>query len=403
MKPQEMLDLRADYLKRIKKIAKERTDLVATQRLGSERMIDWEPYHDLLDRGDSARWTPAKRRWLDSEKDRASKAGQRGVMHGFDKDGRLLILPTNFEDRCTYLFHDTRWVDEIFVSPTFSTLTRHELTKGRVSRKFYAFSLFDELNVKQVRYEYEKKRLVRAHQDQWEQADGKLSKTPHTQTTHYHLSADGSLERVTVDRYKAGEFVLTETLFAKPIKADAESLCGSLEELLIRSIPAVVKKAKVKGPLAAVILAYCGEDITTNWPGDLLCLTQSLRDELIATHGPGAAEYIWSPDEWSMRTKSLEMAAGGDTKKLEQLRTSILQAMHQGKDSLSAPGEKALRAFLRRVALRLNGLRWGDITKVTDDFVVAAVDNTLEYEYDADVKASLPKASYDLLKKRKLV
>jgi hypothetical protein len=404
MKPEEMLAVCQDYCKRAKKIATDHENAVTSWRLGSHRMISLEPYYDLLDRSDSARWVPAKRRWLESDKKLKGLASLYARMHGFDENGRLLILRSVIRpDIQQYLFYDPQWVDEFSFEEDYVSLVRYEMANGIVQLQYSLFGLRREPQIEVLRYEYEDDRVVRADEESWKQIDGKYSKTEFTQITKYQFSDDGGLERVTIDRFKNGTFVLTENRFSRPLKVDVTTLLNALEELLVQSIPAVIRQANIKHELSAAMLAYCGEDITTDWPGSLLLLSKVVRDELVAKHGAEASTYIWSPDEWNSREKTFDMFDAASRAKYEQLRTSILASLSKGSDSVSSQGEKTLRSLLHRVALRLNQANWRDAAKLTDDFVVAAVDNTLEYDYRSDVKASLPKPSFELLKRRKLI
>ena len=61
------------------------------------------------------------------------------------------------------------------------------------------------------------------------------------------------------------------------------------------------------------------------------------------------------------------------------------------------------KKVLKSVSKSLNEIDWSKIIDVTPDFVVAAVDNTGEVDPAADIKAVIPPAKFQALKKAGLI
>ena len=103
--------------------------------------------------------------------------------------------------------------------------------------------------------------------------------------------------------------------------------------------------------------------------------------------------YLWAPDE-SDET-NVYLRYGDET--LENHCRLHCQLMAVKENYSSA------KKALRNAAKALNELDWPRLLDVTPDFIVAAVDNTLEFDFATDIKAVAPAAKFKALKASGLI
>lgn len=174
-------------------------------------------------------------------------------------------------------------------------------------------------------------------------------KNEHGQDQTYRIRKDGT------------RFLLGQPL---PAGLTVKSLAETIRTRLLKAIPATVKKAKIKGPIYCVALAYDGEGNDALPP----CLgigLESERNDWIRTRGRDAKHMIWNPAEFQHYEKGhtqLDDDALDDA--CEWLNGELTNR------ASTAPAKR----LLVEVAAELNALNWSKLAKVTPDFVVYAVD-----------------------------
>lgn len=250
-------------------------------------------------------------------------------------------------------------------------------------------------------YEWEGSRLHRilsmGWRHDWVRADSKqfsgLDPNSHTEQ-NFEYDELGRLDRI-VERSLNKDGTLYKGLpprinYQRPKKEETiPHLAKNIERMLREQIPAGVAAVRGKGPFYCLLICYCGEDFGAGWP-PVLTLKPEAETRRIVEHGGEVAYCLWAPDE-SDET-NVYVRYGDEA--LENHCRLHAQLMDVKQDYTSA------RKILRNVAKALNELDWPKMLDVTPDFVVAAVDNTGEFELVDDIKACVPRAKFASLKER---
>jgi hypothetical protein len=120
----------------------------------------------------------------------------------------------------------------------------------------------------------------------------------------------------------------------------------------------------------------------------MLMLKPEADRRRIVERGEEVKYFLWAPDE-SDET-NVRLRYGDET--LENSCRLHCQLMAVKNDCSSA------KRALHNAAKALNELDWPKLLDVTPDFIVAAVDNTLEFDFATDIKAVVPAAKFKALK-----
>ena len=199
------------------------------------------------------------------------------------------------------------------------------------------------------------------------------------------LSEDGTFLR------ELGERVQYE----RPKKKESiAGLAGEIEEMLLEQVPETVASARGRGPFYCLLLCYCEEDFPAGWPPPLILGSEAERRRIVE-RGEEIGYYLWAPAEMESRTTNA--VVGLDDTVLNNVCRRHSQLM-AGKRSF-ASGKKLLRA----VCKSLNRLDWSEIIEVTPDFVVAPVDTTGEVDPARDIRAVVPRATLQGLRRQGLI
>lgn len=176
--------------------------------------------------------------------------------------------------------------------------------------------------------------------------------------------------------------------YERPKKNESiPQLAKEIERMLIERIPPAVSAARGKGPFYCLLICYCGEDFGAGWPPMLMLKPEADRRRIVE-RGEEVKYFLWAPDE-SDET-NVRLRYGDET--LENSCRLHCQLMDVKEDYSSA------KKALHNAAKALNELDWPKLLDVTPDFIVAAVDNTLEFDFATDIKAVVPAAKFKALK-----
>jgi hypothetical protein len=188
----------------------------------------------------------------------------------------------------------------------------------------------------------------------------------------------------------------TNVVFARPKKGHSlKAALQAVEDFLVEHIPLAVKERKAKSPLYAILLTYCGEDITSGWPQRIYLMPELHREQVQKEHPDEVLYRTWFTnelDDAGFDIPPCDAAASGE------LQTRAQQALELAQQKASFNYDE-LRKLLCRVASRLNQLEWPAICPVSEDFVVTAVDDHGENNPLIDWKASIPAAKLRRLQK----
>lgn len=199
----------------------------------------------------------------------------------------------------------------------------------------------------------------------------------------FWLNSDGTVDqdlppRINYERPKKNESI--------------PQMAKEIERMLVEQIPPAVAKARGKGPFYCLLICYCGEDFGASWPPMLMLKPEAERRRIVE-RGEEVKYYLWAPDESDETNVYLRYR----DEKLDNHCRLHCQLMAVKNDYSSA------KKALRNAAKTLNELDWSKRLDVTPDFIVAAVDNTGEFAFATDIKATAPAAKYKALKAAGLI
>jgi len=172
-----------------------------------------------------------------------------------------------------------------------------------------------------------------------------------------------------------------------------KTLSNAIHQKLTRIVPKVIGKAKIRGLVYCLVLAYDGESNCVIPP--LLGVgLDSERQKWTRTKGRAAKEFIWNPAEFShYETRQTSLPTDKKFEKACEWYNQLLE--ERGSD-------KPAHELLNRIASDLAKLNWKGKLNTTEDFIVFAVD----YEgadLKKNLKASVPGRILSRLKAAKLL
>lgn len=406
--PETMQDAIEHYAEKVTSLKTETESAVVKWRVAETQMVGWEPFFDELDR-DWNRWNLKKENWLEKEPD-----GYFSMEHGLDAQGRVRLIRTmQSHKRCIrelYFIYGDDVIDAIAVSLPeggVERLKRYVLAEDKTDAIYEMDSgLFthEEAIVENGRYE----RSIVRRSGQYE--DSPSWGFPSCQIHYYEYDAEGRVKCVVTKTRDENEIVLERfPVFVRPPGTTKIAAAKRLEDLLVKTIPDAVKEAELAEPSYALMICYCGEDMLSSYSGFLVMAPKSVRDSFVADYDAPDDDrllvYTWAPDELRNREETVELdscSTDSDEFELREAALVLMELCDEGDHQLDV---ETLVTPLRRAARRLNQLDWSEIAPITDDFVVTALDNTGEGEFDTrtDISASVPQEKLKRLQSRGLL
>lgn len=342
---------------------------VVETRIANDRMICPRPLFDQIAKN-AYYWSIPRRRWVASEVETAMV-----YKHGFDKDG---VLRT-YEHNC--LFYNGDYIDEV----NRMDVTRYVLNERGVADVIYEFSSYGGGSFAEERFVEEAGRVTKSITKQVWLNDEQLSAHDFEDICTFEYDEQGFLIRVVEEAFRDGTLLRATLKYARPRGETLEAASRALEDFLVEQIPKSVQQFQADSRLFAVLICYCGEDIASGWPGYLAVANEETRDQ----HLHGHPDDIWMVEEW-WQCSWLDPHEPAARLDMEEKALRVLQLVDSPDVWLSGDRVLLMRQILHRAALRLNRVDWSTLLPVTDDFVVAVIDNTGDYEQDEDLAASVP-------------
>jgi hypothetical protein len=185
----------------------------------------------------------------------------------------------------------------------------------------------------------------------------------------------------------------------------SEQILAGIEEVLVLAIPQRVKALAINEAVYCLRIWWYGTDMPGDRTPSLTLAKESYRQLMVAVKGDKAPYYIWSADEidsFDDREASAFRAEIANPPTAKLVASWYAQMPDRGwpDDADLIP----LQTMVRRVATRLNRLRWADYASVTDDFVVMAADGSHSLiDVYGDMLASVPQERIEQLRSRRLL
>ena len=140
-----------------------------------------------------------------------------------------------------------------------------------------------------------------------------------------------------------------------------KSLAAQIRKHLVKGVGEVVARSKIKEPIYCVVLVYSGEGNPV-FPPTIAIGLESQRQKWLKKNGEEAKEMIWNPEEFTHRGKEI------DDEDYEQACEWYSDAMEE------RTSDAAAVKLINEIAADVGKLNWKRLAKMTDDFVVFAVD-----------------------------
>jgi hypothetical protein len=371
--PQQLQQILAEVRLNAADVRARCENAVTQWRKATGRMLHLHPLDVHADRGLEYvhGWRAAKAgKWL------ADDASE-GYRHGLDREGRLRVFGDDYID------YSPGQIDELTVR---GHLVRYLLDEsGRVQS---AWEIADDSCVLEA-FEWQDGRVLRSTVRTWLFEDGQWDEGDFIRSYDYQYAADGRLERAVRQSATGGRKPREEVVFARPKKGlSLKGAFQAVENFLVEHIPLAVKEHKPNAPLYAILLTYCGEDITSGWPQRIYLMPEVHREGVQKDHPDEVLYRTWFTnelDDAGFDINPCDSAASGE------LETRVQQALQLAEQKANFNYDE-LRKVLCRVAMRLNALDWPAICPVSENFVVTAVDDHGENDPLVDWKASMPAA-----------
>jgi hypothetical protein len=394
--PEQMQQVLAEYKSGRAALEHECNAAVVQWRMATEQMWSPLPLYDQVDRGLEwcHGWRIPKRKWL-----KPNSKAKWPKKHGFDQSGRLRIYDDTF-----YYVYSNDWIDEISFFPDQTNVIRYVPARGpgQIVESFYVQEHSGSLHFTHERFDWDGEHLVRSVQSPQSFEGGRFAEPTKTRVYHYEYEASGLLTRVVRELCnEAGPFLST-VVFFRPAKLSLDQAAKEIEDFLVAHIPKAISEIRPAHPIYAVLLSYCGEDITAGWPGGLVLASDKHRQGVLQSASREDWLYkLWWPGEVADgdgggRSEPAEKAA------IPELQQRTLQYLQLAQDTQEFDYDE-LRRLLCRVARRLNERDWARTISVTDDFIVAPVDGTGDCDFDVDLRESVPSEKLELLRSRELI
>ena len=313
--------------------------------------------------------------------------------HGFDRHSVLRILDT--DESTSVVIHQGNLVDGVCGGGSSDrvSLVRYWLVNG-VARSIFEVS---EGSMTEERFVIEGARCVRSIRRYWNINDGQLDSEPNVTDYFYEQDSRGRLSKVLSEYHHDGRTYRTVE-YVRPLGISKVDAAKRLEDLMVEKILTAVRDARVAGPSYALMICYCGEDISCDYPGFLVLAPEIVRQRFWAEHNQSRSQlhyYVWAPDEFRGKDDVTELSL--DDFDIREAACVYFELCRLGDCRLDFDG---LLQPIRKAALRLNRLNWSSITSVTDDFVVTMLDNTCEHDARSDIVACVPPEKIKVLQSR---
>lgn len=353
-------------------------------------------------------------RWLDA----GERPEKYGYLHGLDSTGLIHVARWPWSSEGEYrdeLASETYWLHagqqvtlisfEGETDPTQRTPTlvaQFQLDGGRLAWR----RTFSTGGASEVQYDWRDNRLVRCidcfsshpyYSPGFSSWEGTRDRS-FVETT-YAYDPDGQLAEVW-EQYLEEDGQpcadLERTLkYRRPRRGETiPALSTAIQAMLLKQIPAAVRKARITSPVYCLLICFCEEDLAASWPPFLVLGAESERERIIRA-GRDVKYFLWAPDEMRNRDANHEIGLADE----ELVGKCRLHAQLMSAENRWDAGKEILDS----VSQQLNEYRWSDLVATTDDFIVAAVDNTGERDTLQDIRAVVPPARLAILQAKGLV
>lgn len=162
-----------------------------------------------------------------------------------------------------------------------------------------------------------------------------------------------------------------------------------VQDKLIELIPKVVTNQSLNGTIYSVIIVY-SFGASDYFPPSLAIGTEENKTSLMKQYG---IEGIWNPSEYKYM---LDLDPEIDKELKEQINT--LNTFFNQKDNT-----KQLEKIYNQVAKELNNVNWDNTIRVTDDFVVFALEINESDKFKKNLKSAISKEKFDKLKAKQYI
>lgn len=350
-------------------------------------------------------------RWL---KDGARPKPE-NLRHGIDCEGVIRVVEDPWDEGklssdpefATYLIYNSHRVDAVTYRyggfpARFQVVRRSVIEGNHLVREHF-------LNCTGIGSEklfmWDGSRLERTVSMGWKQRYNSQSRTWQNfeatshMTSQYEYDELGRLGRI-VQRYLNEDGSLCEDIspqikYQRPQKSESlRSISKSVEQQLLELIPTSISKSDLRGPIYCVLICYCEEDFPSGWPPFLVIGSETERQKIVNA-GESVPYFLWAPDLLREHEGNVEIPLSDEILNNYCRLHSQLMSL---KNDYSA-GKK----ILQNIAKALNKLDWSAIAEVTNDFIVAIVDNTGEVDFAKDIKGVIPSANFRALRQQGLL
>lgn len=330
--------------------------------------------------------------------------------HGLDAEHSIQVVERARREESYWIYDDCQTTVVTFDVTSRPATDPTERSVSHVVRCWYEgqrpirYQRFNPSGGFEDQYEWRADRLEKCVQCVWNHPYyspiyntwSGMSKCWFVQQT-YEYDADGRLDQVWSQYInESNEAIAPRKLeYRRPRKGETiPALSASIKAMLLEQIPEAVRRAKIDAMVYCLLLCYTEEDFLSSWPPFLVVGNESQRKRIVE-EGNSVNYYLWAPDEMRSHDENYEITLDDETLS----ETCNLHLLLMDMKGSFTPGKK----ILRDVACQLNTHKWSGILKTTDDFVVAAVDDTGEVDFVKDIKATIPAERFADLESRGLL
>jgi hypothetical protein len=358
---------------------------VVTWRYANGDMSIDEPFAKEL-YGSNAKW----------RKDGA-KPGKSDLRHGFDSEQRLCLVESLEGEYVCHLEHHGSFSLRFDPSPSVRRfdygehsllVSHHILYSGHGQQREYTWENGILQSIELISWNQPFKSV----RTTW----GNIEVTSHIR--QHYVYDDLGLFQI-IDRYLAEDGTVDAKIGDSiqytriPAGMTLSSLANEIATAIVQETPTLVRNAASSDArYYALLLCYCAEDPAAGWPPFLLLANESiLRSKKWSSEE--VKYFAWAPDELREMAENVEIPFR-ESRLLEWCR------LHS--QIMLGKGVSSMKLALREIVARLREVKWSEIINTTDDFVIAAVDNTGEVDPAKDIKAYAPE-EFRRLKQRGLI
>jgi hypothetical protein len=149
-----------------------------------------------------------------------------------------------------------------------------------------------------------------------------------------------------------------------PKGVTVKSLAEKIRKHLVKGVHAMVSKARIKEPIYCVVLGYSGEGNAV-FPPSIGIGLESERQKLLKKLGSEAKHVIWNPEEFFHHGKPHTEINDEDYQEACEWYSEAIS---------DRSSDAAALKLINEIAAELAKLKWSHVARVTDDFIVFAVD-----------------------------